>query len=80
LTNFGNPTILIEDANHKNRGELYLIHHHDGVDLDEPYARDTLRNLHALWGRPVHLETLLREQNQKICYHHDKSGSERSQI
>ncbi len=80
LTNFGNPTILIQDANHKNRGELYLAHRHDGVDLDEPYARDTLRNLHVLWGRPVHLETMLKEKNQKIFYHHDKTGSERSQL
>ena len=34
LTNFGDPFILVEDANHDNRGELLLRHRHEGVDLD----------------------------------------------
>jgi stage V sporulation protein R len=27
------------------------------VPLDEEKAQDTLRNLHRLWQRPVHVET-----------------------
>ena len=57
LTNFGQPIIRVKDANHRNRGELYLLHEYFGVDLRIDHAQDTLRHLHRLWTRPVHLET-----------------------
>jgi len=55
LTNFGQPVIAVEDGNWENRGELLLVHRHDGVDLKLDYARDTLRNVQTLWRRPVNL-------------------------
>jgi len=58
LTNFGQPIIRVKDGNHRNRGELYLLHEHFGVDLKLDYAQDTLRHLHRLWTRPVHIETV----------------------
>ncbi len=57
LTNGGNPVIHITDANFRNRGELYLMHRFDGSELRQDWARETLRNIQALWKRPVHLET-----------------------
>ncbi len=57
LTNFGQPVIAVEDGNFENRGELLLVHRHDGVDLKLDYARDTLGNLQSLWRRPVNLAT-----------------------
>ena len=57
LTNFGQPEIAVVDANHDNRGELFLAHRHDGVDLKLDWARDTLASLQSLWRRPVNLET-----------------------
>ena len=57
LTNFGRPFIAVADGNYENRGELYLVHQHNGVDLKLDYAEDTLRNIHKLWTRPVQLET-----------------------
>ena len=57
LTNFGQPIILVADGNHRNRGELYLKQEHFGIDLKMDHAQDTLRHLHRLWTRPVHLET-----------------------
>jgi len=57
LTNFGQPVIAVEDGNFENRGELLLVHRHDGVDLKLDYARDTLKNLQSLWRRPVNLAT-----------------------
>ncbi len=57
LTNFGQPTIAVEDGNFENRGELLLAHKHDGVDLKLDYARETLRNVQTLWRRPVNLRT-----------------------
>lgn len=66
LTNFGQPFIFIEDANYNNRGELYLRHRHEGVDLKMDYARETLRNLHKLWTRPVHLETVVDDRKRLL--------------
>ena len=57
LTNFGQPIIRVKDGNHRNRGELYLTQEHFGADLKLDLAQDTLRHLHRLWTRPVHLET-----------------------
>ena len=59
LTNRGQPIIRVRDGNYKNRGELFLEHDYQGVELQTGYARDTLANLHRLWTRPVHLETTL---------------------
>jgi stage V sporulation protein R len=57
LTNRGQPFIYVEDGNFENRGELLLRHQHEGTDLDMNQARDTLRNLHKVWTRPVNLLT-----------------------
>ncbi|ADB16902.1 SpoVR family protein [Pirellula staleyi DSM 6068] len=58
LTNIGRPIIYVKDGNYRNRGELYLEHRYSGVELDTKYAQDTLTNLHRLWKRPVHIETV----------------------
>jgi stage V sporulation protein R len=55
LTNFGQPIIAVEDGNFENRGELLLVHKHDGVDLKLDYARETLKNVQSMWRRPVNL-------------------------
>ena len=57
LTNHGQPFIRVIDGNFENRGELLLQHQHEGIDLDPEYCKDTLRNLHAIWRRPVNIET-----------------------
>ncbi|MCB9147919.1 MAG: SpoVR family protein [Caldilineaceae bacterium] len=62
LTNFGEPAILVQDANFQNRGELYLRHVWEEVDLRLDYAQDTLENVQALWQRPVHLETHITDR------------------
>ncbi len=59
LTNRGQPLITVRDGNYKNRGELFLAHEFNGVELQVGYARDTLRSLERLWTRPVHIETNL---------------------
>ena len=62
LTNFGQPTIEVVDANFLNRGELVLAHRYEGVPLKLDQARETLENLLALWKRPVNLETFLDDK------------------
>ncbi len=68
LTNFGQPFIYIEDANYNNRGELYLRHRHEGVDLQMNYARDTMRNLFKLWTRPIYVETIIDDRKRLLCF------------
>ena len=62
LTNFGKPWIFVVDGNYRNRGELLLRHEHAGVDLKVKEAQDTLANLQYIWGRPVHLETVVDDK------------------
>jgi stage V sporulation protein R len=61
FTNFGKPTILVEDDNYRNRGELLLAHQYNGVSLDTEQAKDVLERVYELWGRPVHLRTVVKE-------------------
>jgi stage V sporulation protein R len=68
LTNFGQPFIYVEDGNYNNRGEMYLRHRHEGVDLKMDYARDTMRNLYKIWTRPIHLETLIEDKKRLLSF------------
>jgi stage V sporulation protein R len=61
LTNVGRPIISVRDGNYKNRGELFLEHRFNGVELKLNYATDTLAALFQLWKRPVHIETVLED-------------------
>ena len=68
LSNFGSPVIEVESGNYQNRGELLLRHVHRGVDLDFNYASDTLKNLFALWKRPVNITSRQEEQNVTLSF------------
>ncbi|MFD3005479.1 SpoVR family protein [Thermus tengchongensis] len=62
LTNGGYPIVELVDANHGNRGELLLEHAYEGVELDLKKTQAVLENLYRLWGRPVHLKTVVGEK------------------
>ncbi len=68
LTNFGQPIIKVVDGNFRNRGELLLQHGHEGVDLKHDTTLETLKNLHRVWKRPVHIETMIEEVKRRISY------------
>ncbi|MGB6041871.1 MAG: SpoVR family protein [Pirellulales bacterium] len=68
LTNMGRPRIEVQDGNFKNRGELLLQHHWNGVDLQINYAQDTLCSLYKLWTRPVNIETVLEEKRVILSF------------
>ena len=74
LTNAGRPVIRAVDGNHKNRGELMLLHTFEGVELKTDYARDTLANLYRLWKRPVHISTVMEDEPVTLSF----DGSEHS--
>lgn len=68
LTNAGRPMIEITDGNHGNRGELLLEHKYQGVELKLEYVNDALSNLAVLWQRPVHIRTVLQEEDVMISH------------
>jgi Uncharacterized conserved protein len=68
LTNHGRPFIYVKDGNYGNRGELYLWHDYQGIELKQDYADATLMNLQMIWGRPVHLETVIDDKPTVLSY------------
>jgi stage V sporulation protein R len=68
LTNFGQPTVEVVDANFLNRGELVLTHRYEGIPLKLDQARQTLENVHSLWKRPVNLETYVDDEPVVLTY------------
>jgi len=68
LTNMGHPFITVVDGNYENRGELYLKHRHDGIDLRVDYAQATLERLFGIWSRPVHVQTIVDEKMMLLTY------------
>jgi stage V sporulation protein R len=63
MTNFGQPIVRIQDANFENRGELLISHLWEGVDMQPDFMSATLKNLYALWARPVNLMTVMDNEN-----------------
>ena len=76
LCNFGQPFVYLENANYKNRGELYLIHRYEGVPLKLDAAKETLGNLVKVWQRPVNLETVV-DKRKKLLTHNGKKVEEK---
>lgn len=69
LTNFGQPLIRVTDGNYMNRGELYLHHETSGgLGLRLDFAQRSLENLHRIWSRPVHIETVNEDRGLLLSY------------
>jgi len=71
--NGGVPVIVIGDDNYRGRGELYLVHLYDGRELQRHHAERTLERLWRLWGRRVHLETVIQGQDCTLV-HPERTG------
>jgi stage V sporulation protein R len=61
ITNMGQPFIYVVDGNYMNRGELYLAHQYNGLEVDAAKAREVLGALRRIWGRPVHLQMRIED-------------------
>jgi stage V sporulation protein R len=68
MTNFGSPVVKVEDGDYNRHHELYLKHYYDGKPLDTDYTARTLRNIQFIWGRPVHLETIVDGDSVLLTY------------
>jgi stage V sporulation protein R len=69
MTNFGFPYIEVLDGDYNGNSELYLRHAFETVELDSKYARKALEHVYQLWGRPVHLETIV--DDERVVMHYD---------
>ncbi|WP_338824898.1 hypothetical protein MHOCP_04570 [Moorella humiferrea] len=74
LTNCGFPYIVVEDGDYQRRGELYLKHCYEGRELDVYYLEKTLPYVYLLWGRPVHLETVIDGKTTVFSYDGKKNS------
>lgn len=72
MTNCGIPVISVADGDFRGNGELFLRHHHEGTDLDVRYTEKTLPYVYQLWGRTVHLETILDDEPTMFSYDGEK--------
>jgi stage V sporulation protein R len=70
------PVIRIQDADVDRSRVLLLAHEHDGRDLDQEYARETLRHVHRLWGRKVLLDTVVDGTPTRFAFSENGFGEE----
>jgi stage V sporulation protein R len=66
--NGGFPYITVDDGDYLKNGELYLKHWYEGVELDVKYLEKVLPYINQLWGRTVHMETVVEERNMLFTY------------
>ncbi|MFF2885206.1 SpoVR family protein [Paenibacillus sp. NPDC057967] len=60
--NGGFPSLFVKDGDFNRVGELYLIHQYEGTELDLKYVERTLPYVVQLWGKNVHLETIVEDK------------------
>lgn len=77
LTNHAQPYIYVVDGNYANRGEMYLAHKHNGVDLDIKYAVETLKRVQAIWRRPVHLQAMINDEMVLFSFDGEQSQQQK---
>ena len=68
MTNFGFPYLQVEDGDYNGNRELYLKHCYEGTELELRYARKALEHVYTLWGRTVHLETVVDGESTVMHY------------
>lgn len=66
--NGGHPIIEVENGDFLQRGELYLVHRFEQLELDLKYLEKTLPHVYKIWGRPVHLETVVEKKKVLFSY------------
>jgi len=66
--NGGFPTIKVEDGDYGRNGELLLKHYYEGTELDIKYLERTLPYVYQLWGKPVHLQTVVDDREVLFSY------------
>jgi stage V sporulation protein R len=76
--NGGFPYITVNDGDYLKNGELYLKHWFEGIELDVKYLEKVLPYMHQLWGRAVHMETMI--ENKAVLFTFDGKMSHRKYL
>ncbi|MDP4083642.1 MAG: SpoVR family protein [Bacillota bacterium] len=66
--NGGFPYITVNDGDYLKNGELYLKHWYEGIELDLKYLEKVIPYIHQLWGRTVHMETIIEDRPMLFTY------------
>ncbi|ALC92008.1 stage V sporulation protein R [Bacillus sp. FJAT-18017] len=66
--NGGFPYITVNDGDYLRNGELYLKHWYEGIELDVKYLEKVLPYVRQLWGRTVHIETMIEDRAMLFSY------------
>jgi stage V sporulation protein R len=64
----GIPVIKVDDSDYAHNRTLYLLHAHDGRDLQVEFAEKTLAYVYRLWQRDVALETVVGGKRSLLVY------------
>jgi stage V sporulation protein R len=76
--NGGFPYITVNDGDFLKNGELYLKHWYEGIELDVKYLERVLPYINQLWGRAVHLESIV--EGKPILFTYDSKGLHRKYL
>ncbi len=63
----------MRDGDYQHNGELYLFHEYEGVELDLKYVEKTIPYIQQLWGKTVHLETIVEDKKSAVLLRRQKS-------
>ncbi|MCE3199924.1 SpoVR family protein [Paenibacillus sonchi] len=66
--NGGSPYLVVQDADYERNGELLIVHRYESIELDLKYLERTLPHIYALWGRTVHLQTVVEDKKALFTY------------
>ncbi|OEH92958.1 SpoVR family protein [Bacillus solimangrovi] len=66
--NGGFPYITVNDGDYLKNGELYLKHWFEDIELDLKYLEKVLPYVYQLWGRAVHMETVVEKKDVLFTY------------
>ncbi|PJY99802.1 stage V sporulation protein R [Bacillus vallismortis] len=73
--NGGFPYLTVNDGDYMKNNELYIKHWYEGIELDLKYVEKVLPYLFQLWGRSVHIESVL--EDKEVMFSYDGKGVHR---
>ncbi|RAU03321.1 SpoVR family protein [Bacillus pumilus] len=76
--NGGFPYLTVMDGDYLKNNELYIKHWYEGIELDLKYLEKVLPYLYQLWGRSVHIESIL--EGKEVMFSYDGKGVHRKYL
>ncbi|MGD6975461.1 SpoVR family protein [Bacillus altitudinis] len=76
--NGGFPYLTVMDGDYLKNNELYIKHWYEGIELDLKYLEKVLPYLYQLWGRSVHIESVL--EGKEVMFSYDGKGVHRKYL